>query len=308
MGVSTTHITNGDDYYKFETDSLDNTPVGDECCDPTSVNVDLDAGGTSSTFSDVSHAIDSKVSVNTPKEYRIHLSKCNESIFNDQSYCVTSDTLNSLSSVGETAYHDDDLFIRRLPKHVKFIFPSTEWTRLKKTQKGRCFGRGEWQKSVLNIVKKSNPFCSFKFNFHRVSTATIRKRNDPVFWLTARCQFTDCICSFKFIVRKSMAGIISYYGDVRHAQDDIRARPIRLSERRDFHKQFSLGSLKPMKLQIHNLAGMRGDIYASGNRDSTGKTKHVYQKISSESTAVHRMDPNELISLAVLRDTQKKRN
>ncbi|PIK49395.1 putative poly [Apostichopus japonicus] len=227
--------------------------------------------------------------------------------YDHESDGINAATLKSLSSVaGAKTENDSCDFVRCLPKCVNFSFPREEWHRLKETQNGRCFGRGEWQKSVLEIIKKSNPFCSFKFSSHRVSMATFRKRRQPAFSTTATCQFDDCNCALKFVVFKGLDGKLTYSGKVQHAKDDIKARFIRRAERKDLYHKFSMGSLKPMKMQISKLSSLQGAIYESGNRDGIGETHHVLQKISSESRSHDRMDSEELKSLLGLMKKQKE--
>lgn len=123
---------------------------------------------------------------------------------------------------------------------------------------------------MVKIIRLSNPYCSFNFQYHRVGTSVVRE--GPAFAAKGKCQFDDCHCSLRVELDKTIKGIMFYDENVHHSKDDIKARHVRRSERRNMYPKFSTGSAKLMKLQINKLSKIDDSVYESGNRDGKGTT------------------------------------
>ena len=59
----------------------------------------------------------------------------------------------------------------------------------------------------------------------------------------------------------------------------------------------------PTYLRHHALAALPHDVFALGNRDGIGRSKHVLQKIASEGRNILRLDSDIIKLLQILRHT-----
>lgn len=192
------------------------------------------------------------------------------------------------------------LTAHRVPKMTTFQFPKVIWHQLIRTKKGRCLGSGEWESAFMERLKQSNPYCAIMFKWHKVSTARVRHGKGPLFSAVGKCAFIDCSISVRLVLKQNFTCNVYYTGKMRHGENELHARPIRGPDRRDYRSLFSLG-VKPYKLHINRLATMEQKVYESGNRDSSGQSEHVFQKISSVTNTQRRLDIDELRSLQCLR-------
>ena len=104
------------------------------------------------------------------------------------------------------------------------------------------------------ILKKLNPYCSFKFFYNHVRGLYSRKKSAPIFCVHpsyTKCMMEECheeaaIKQFaeNNIPQKSL--LITFNGDVKHRIGNLKARKIIDNKRETIDKQFEQNiSLKP---------------------------------------------------------------
>ena len=116
-------------------------------------------------------------------------SEYNASYFND-------DGLLSKSTVSSVIGHDIPMsrfFTRELDKVSNVNLEDNIFDQLYQQKSKRWFKRGTWPSYFVKGLKKSNPFCVFKFKHHHVSKADKYQlnRNQRLF-ATGGCIFSNC--------------------------------------------------------------------------------------------------------------------
>jgi hypothetical protein len=200
-------------------------------------------------------------------------------------------------------------FRKELPNSTTFMINSEEWNTICQTQKGSTFKQGTWLYPFTKGLKQSNKHCVFMFKKHRVSTAFKRKtkQNTHFFSASAKCKFSDCPVNAKLTItcKKSRLVNVQYYGHVKHAITELRARPISGRERTELKKEFTHGQ-KPLGVYLERLRNADPETIVSGNADGMGKDSHVYCQIAAESRQVGRMDDDCFKSLVNQMEKQKE--
>ncbi|PIK50719.1 hypothetical protein BSL78_12405 [Apostichopus japonicus] len=149
---------------------------GQESVDCVDTNIEKSAHSSKKDYDDLDETLDSYpqhhthyVDLSTECKPIVAAQQDNEDLEYEEKYNFRKINEQEIFTTESKPRKDKIQFFNRvLPKKVSFVFPKKAWIRLKRTQRGRCFVRGEWQKPVLKIVRESNPYCSFNFQYHRV--------------------------------------------------------------------------------------------------------------------------------------------
>ena len=195
-------------------------------------------------------------------------------------------------------------FEYKLPTHSNFNVRPSDWLSLKSEQKGRCFKSGTWQHVFLQGVTLYNPYCSFIFLYHKVSSSVTESSKGNHFSAKAKCKFYNCPVIMKLSMSSDLKVTVCFNGDVSHVITEIQSRPIRGMERQMLKEEFKLG-VKPLHHYLTKFKNKDPQKLLQGTLMVWEIDTHVYRQIASESRH-NRSDKDALTSLMLLMDKMKK--
>lgn len=149
------------------------------------------------------------------------------------------------------------------PSSAEFTLNKHTWDALLQTRKKRAFSDNSWTNCIIEGLKQSNPYCSFKFNTHRLKVADSRKKAGLHFACNGRCMFTGCSVVFRIAVQSidTLLAKVNYTGLVNHLANELRSRPVRGRARHELRAELSH---KPsIRHHLESLAQLPEDIYIS---------------------------------------------
>ena len=165
--------------------------------------------------------------------------------------------------------------------------------------------RSGWTDLVAGKLAECNEYCSFAFRKGWVPCKDSRKTQScsVVLKANAYCTFSDCNVTCKCVATQVANGIVFrvvFDGDLRHKCGEKKARRIK-GARRDALKD-KIANKAPSALYSKAIGQLAVARLRSGNRDETGRSVHVFQKISSEARLAERRSENLIESLLVLKE------
>ena len=218
---------------------------------------------------------------------------------------LQSSTLNALAN----AEMQEQTFTHELSSLEEFQLNRHTWQQL-----GGVNGSGKLGKNWCHVfadgLKESNPYCSFAFKRHWVKRS-MKKASMYAFKAWAHCTSKGCPVQCILLIKSNqvqcdssdstIAVTVNYEGNVKHERYCRQARHIS-GAKRDTTTELA-SRYPPTYLRHHALAALPPDVFASGNRDGIGRSKHVLQKIASEGRNILRLDSDMIKSLQILRHT-----
>lgn len=220
---------------------------------------------------------------------------------------VQLDKINDL--VNKNSCQEKDFFEIIIPNEAKFELSESDWQKLKTSQKGHRFQRGEWEDYFVTGLKQSNKYCVFAFKDHYVNQSNVRRRyakmqdgqmtvmsqkmssiDKKLFSASGYCVFEDCSTKFCLKMNDKLVVHVFYTGKIKHSTTEVNARHFRGKSREELKD--ILKNSTPTKEYLNRICS--SNIIA-GNADYIGKSSSVYKKISAEAKDCYQ-------SLITLRD------
>lgn len=167
----------------------------------------------------------------------------------------------------------------------------------------------DWGDIVAEKMSVLNPVCCFKFK-RRWTKRSLKKSSNNLFKTVGMCTFDNCGVTFSVTVPTedqsslNKTALVTFAGQPCHSISERRARKIKASTRKELKEQFSLLSTPPSKMYHNSLHQLSGEVLLAGKRDKIGRTRHVLQKISSESRHIHERDPDFITSLRIMSEEE----
>lgn len=224
----------------------------------------------------------------------------------DKRKVLGENTLSDLSGVNISKSGD---FSTDLTPVFSCLIERTSWdslvlNNLKYSGKRKFFKGGSWQKLFINIIKRTNPYCTIMFKRHEVFIASKRTaRNNIVFRAEGYCKQTSCLVKKVKIVlhdEEALRCVITFHEPkVVHKLEVTTARPFRGEDRKIEAKLIK--ETAPLKEYALRLGNQEGDVFASGNRDCCGRSPSVLKQIIYENRTDGRLSGSELDSLMMLK-------
>lgn len=163
-----------------------------------------------------------------------------------------------------------------------------------------------WTDLVMAKLRLLNPYCSFAIRWKWVKRMNSRKCSRTLFRTSGYCTFSDCSCTFQLTISDDLEVGVTFTGVIKHSKNETKARPIR-KRRRELLKN-ALKYESPSTLRAKMFLSLTNSELVSGNRNCTGNTVSVFQKISSEGNKEQESDPNLVTSILLLKDDLVKKD
>jgi hypothetical protein len=164
----------------------------------------------------------------------------------------------------------------------------------------------EWIQVLEKYISKVNGTCVFMYKDHHFSMSkSTRTPNKKQFLLSAdaKCNFSECTCSFHAIVYDNGELNIKFDGHICHSPSEQRARPIRGPNRALIVEKLKNGSTAD-QLRLEQLGKLTEENLTFGNLNGVGSSPSVFRKIRSEATTSLMLDPSLSVSLEKIKEKQ----
>ena len=210
---------------------------------------------------------------------------------------ISNDILANISGCNNV--RDHSRFTCTIPSQGGLSLTPEEWEKVKD------MSNRDWGDILAEKMSKLNPVCCFQFK-RRWTKRSFKKASNNLFKAVGRCAFDDCEVTFSVTVSTAdqatlqKSAVVAFTGQPSHNLHERRARNIKASTRKTLKEKFSLLSTPPSKIYHSNLLQLSGEALLAGKRDNIGRTRHVLQKISSESRHIHERDSDFITSLRIM--------
>ena len=177
------------------------------------------------------------------------------------------------------------------------------WARIGGTQNSL---NNMWKVTILKFLTKANPYCSFSFK-RKWKKLTSQRYSPILFKCNGTCLFTDCPVAFHLQVLKFddkplfLTVAVNFSStSIKHKKGETQSRRIQAEERQMFKNVL----IHQSPSTAYNLffSKLEEEELQSGKRDKVGKSKAVFQKISSEANTDQRCHKELIQSLIILKD------
>ncbi|CAF4487012.1 unnamed protein product, partial [Rotaria sp. Silwood2] len=166
----------------------------------------------------------------------------------------------------------------------------------------------EWIIRFEKYVRQVNDTCVFMYKGHHCSDSPSMKistRKQFLINADAKCNFTDCTCSFHATLYSNGEFIIQFKGRIVHSPSEQRARPVRGTHRLSITEKLTTG-FSPDQLRLKELGQLTENNRIFDNYNSVGSSPHVFRKIRSEAKTSLMLDKDLAISLQKIKEEQAK--
>ena len=178
-----------------------------------------------------------------------------------------------------------------------------EWNRLTILQKNgyRAYGEG-YNDMVLELVKRYNPYCSYKIAGNFIKKKGSRKVESAFFTGKGECRAPSC--SGKFTIERKVESdsnlVLTFENDINHNITVPVARQIRGNSRKLEKLEYLKNTkLNPSDVYRRKLCSLPATSFAHGNRDGAGISKKTHQNIKAE--AIHDINSFEVLHAELLK-------